>query len=272
MAGKKAAVSPEVRREWLRRHEEGGESPPQIAGADGYDARTVRRQIERARQEREAKDVRRTVLSTALNEHYHDLIDWARKLDDTISWPPTHVPPDWLDHPLCHALKEHLPRSPIWRVLGAWGELMDIYDPLVEELEKFAKAKAQSGGLQFTQGRWEPGLAAGFSRSVVDDVTRRARGQEGLKYAAEVLHRRQEGNLLEVKAGPFTLGYIRPDEADKFKTLYYKLLDEVAGWEQADQFRRVIEELQRLSRVIRDELAVIIWKRVVPGRCRYCPI
>ncbi len=49
---KKPAVRPELRREWLRRNETEGESPPEIAKQDGYDVRTVRKQIEIERQER----------------------------------------------------------------------------------------------------------------------------------------------------------------------------------------------------------------------------
>lgn len=272
---KKAAVSPEVRKDWLKRFEEDGQSPPQIAGADGYDVRTVRRQIEQARQEREAKEVRRAVLSTALNAHYHDLIDWARKLDNTISRPPTRVPPDWLDHPLCQALREHLPRSPIWRSLLIWEELMGRYDQLVEEVENRARVAAQSRGYTFTSTRSESGLTEGLLRAIVEDVTSRAQGQKSLRDIAEFSCQsatRIGSGLYEVRMGAYLLAYMLPGEADKFKITYFEILDDTVNWEQTGQLRQVIEEHQRLSRVLRDELAVIIWKRVVPGRCRYCPI
>ncbi len=74
---KKPAVRPEVRRQWLRRFEEYGESPPEISKADGYDVRTVRKQIEYAREERELREARAMVLRNDLERHYSDLCEFA---------------------------------------------------------------------------------------------------------------------------------------------------------------------------------------------------
>ena len=70
---KKDPVKPDKRHEWLRRNEQNGESPPQIAAADGFDVRTVRKQIQIAREEREAREARGAVLRNAVELHYKDL-------------------------------------------------------------------------------------------------------------------------------------------------------------------------------------------------------
>ena len=111
---KKPAVRPELRRQWLRRYEEDGESPPEIAKADGYDVRTVRKQIEVERQERERREARSTVLRQALEKHYADLCDFAQKLDLELA----RVGGSLLmlkNDPMWSALREHLPRSTIWK-------------------------------------------------------------------------------------------------------------------------------------------------------------
>ena len=77
---KKPPIKPEVRRDWLRRNEENGESPPQIAAQDGYDVRTVRKQIDLAKQEREAREARIVVLRDAMQRHYDDLRKYAEEL------------------------------------------------------------------------------------------------------------------------------------------------------------------------------------------------
>ena len=82
---KKPLVRPEKQREWLRRHEIGGESPMEIAKSDKYDVRTVRKYIELERQERERREARSIVLRQALEEHYRDLCNFAQQLDSEAS-------------------------------------------------------------------------------------------------------------------------------------------------------------------------------------------
>lgn len=76
---KKPPVKPEVRKSWLKRHEQ-GESITDIAVNDQFDVRTVRRHIEQAKQEREVKEARSMVLRNALEAHYSDLCDYAERL------------------------------------------------------------------------------------------------------------------------------------------------------------------------------------------------
>ena len=76
---RKPAIKPEQRLDWLRRYED-GESPPKIAENDKVDVRTVRKHIEMAKQEREVKEARSMVLRNALELHYRDLCDCAKKL------------------------------------------------------------------------------------------------------------------------------------------------------------------------------------------------
>ena len=66
---KKPPVRPEVRKDWLNRYEKDGESPPQIAKSDGYDVRTVRKQLQEAQREREIREGRLTVLRKAIEGH-----------------------------------------------------------------------------------------------------------------------------------------------------------------------------------------------------------
>ena len=43
-------------------------------------------------------------------------------------------------------------------------------------------------------------------------------------------------------------------------------------WKEFEDLSRLWGELQRVQRVLHDELTVITLRRGVPGRCRYCPI
>ena len=123
---KKPAVKPELRREWLQRHDEEGQSPPEIANADGYDVRTVRKQLEIERQERERREARSIVLRQALEKHYADLCCFVQKLDSHIVG-EKGSPSTMRSDPMWSALEEHLPRSTIWKKLdrweGVWAEI-----------------------------------------------------------------------------------------------------------------------------------------------------
>jgi hypothetical protein len=114
---KKPPIRPEKRKEWLGRFEVDGESQPQIALKDGFDIRTVRKQIELAKEEREAREARTLVLRSALEKHYEDLRKFAEKLDSEIRG-VANVPPLPDDDLIDGALRQHLPRSPLWSYLA----------------------------------------------------------------------------------------------------------------------------------------------------------
>jgi hypothetical protein len=111
------AVQPEIRRQWLKRYEEDGESPPQISIKDGYDVRTVRKQTEFERQEREKREARFAVLRKALEDHYADLFGFAQKLESELVNDSARLT-TLKDDPMWSALREHLPRAKMWENLA----------------------------------------------------------------------------------------------------------------------------------------------------------
>jgi len=119
---KKPAVKPELRRQWLYRNESLGESPPQIATADGYDVRTVRSQLEIEVREREQKEARAVVLRKALENHYADLCTFAQKLDSHVIGKSGSLQM-LREDPMWGALREHQSRAKIWKNLERWESL-----------------------------------------------------------------------------------------------------------------------------------------------------
>ena len=98
---RKPPVRPEVARKWLKRYEEDGESPPQIAQSDGFDVRTVRKQLELMRHEREVREARQVVLRKALESHYADLCSFAENLRAALSGDtPKHISNSFRDDPV----------------------------------------------------------------------------------------------------------------------------------------------------------------------------
>jgi len=58
----------------------------------------------------------------------------------------------------------------------------------------------------------------------------------------------------------------------KSKNFLTSLMTGVNQWPEYENMQRTLSETTRIISTIREELATIIWRRVVPGHCKYCPV
>jgi hypothetical protein len=244
---KKPPIEPKLRRKWFRLREEDGRTTKEIAEAEGYDVRTVDKHIEIERQERERKEARSQVLRNAVEGHYKDLYDFAGRLDAEVSREDGTLVSLREDR-MWEALKAHIPRSKLWRNLDRWERLQ-------KELHEHEKATAKAfSKLVTAKAAAASGLPKdathreGLTRALVNESALLARGETGLL---------ERGRIRSV-----------PNRA---KELIRKLLEVVTKRPEHHEMQRLIAERKRSLKVIRDELAVVMLKRVVSGRCRYCP-
>jgi len=269
---KKPAVKPEKRREWLKRSEEDGESPPQIARADGFDVRTVRKQIETARQERETREARSSVLRHALEQHYADLVALAQKVERALIT-PTSIPLAERGDRMWTALREHLPRSPMWKSLDRWEHLHTEIWRLEKEAERRLQSQVEaSRSFRFRHGD-EPGLHLdGLSRAVVQRLTSIAEAPDQSLPLHSFTSEPTPDGQIRIVYGSFLSATVPPDKEDETKEFIAALISGVSQWPECENMRRVMSELARITSAISEELATIILRRVVTGRCKYCPI
>jgi hypothetical protein len=273
---RKPPVSVEVRRDWLRRHNENNESPPKIASKDGFDVRTVRKHLDLAKQEREAVEARSTVLRNAMEHHYRDLLNYAELINHRIFG--SGEAPILTDEDLIEsALRQHLPRSPIWNLMLKLERLerqIETQRRLVmsffEELIKSDKSLSTL----YVAGR--------------NDIT--ARMIEILRFQAEQWsHGHQEYNLsnnrvvepagegsVNIHFGRFTFDKIEASRTGEIsqilQTLTAELKSRLKSSEVYSGLEKLWAETKITKRKLREELAVIRFRRIVPGRCRYCPL
>jgi len=269
---KKPAVRPQLRREWLRRNETEGESPPEIAKQDGYDVRTVRKQIEIERQERERREARSIVLRQALEKHYADICTFAQKLDshitgDTDSLSTIKSEPMWI------ALREHMPRSLLWKNLERWEplreEVRQADSELRTQLEPVVRSRAP---LPFPTPRGELGLSTGIVDMLSAHFKFTAQGEVGLDKRTDFrLDAVDQGTTL-IDYGPFTIGRVPDERVAEVKNLVLDLMSELTTREEHGEMSRLLARSERVKSELHEELLVIILRRVVPGRCRYCPV
>ncbi len=270
--GRKPPVKPEVRRKWLRRYEEDGESPPQIAATDQFDVRTVRKQISLAREEREAREARSAVLRNAVETHYRDLCKFAEDLDTEIA-KETTIPSTLKDNRMWSALREHLPRSPLWKKLDRWGYIW-------EEITTLENATKQSlTQMLETDSRLAKIIAAGEDRVVFGTVvaltfqlTNWARGWKGLDIEKNLEVKPAEEGFVTVGYGFAQMGKVQEGHVAQIRETLVDFESKISTWKEYDDMKKLFAEVERLKLSLRDELAIIILRRIVPGKCKYCPL
>jgi hypothetical protein len=247
---KRPLVEPGKRREWFQLYEEKGQSPVKIAKDNGYDARTVRSQIELERQERAKKEARTMVLRDLLKEHYNDIYDFAHKLDIQLGSERTtrmalREDSKWL------ALHEHLPRSIIWKNLDKWEKLQNKIIQLNVRVEQLLEAQIASR-LKATTYSKAVGLNKRIFNALISHVREAAQGRP---------------EILE----SFDLEKISESQDSSIKRLIQNILKSVATWEEYNDLIQQSNDLSQVRKILHDELLIIQMRRMVPGKCRYCP-
>jgi signal transduction histidine kinase len=277
MAGKtrKSRITPQQSLDWLRRYED-GESPPSIANKDQVDVRTVRKHIELAKQETEVKEARSMVLRNALERHYQDLCDYARTLATYPSGEATGAQGPYSEH-MRNALRQHIPRSPIWGYLNQRDTLEQGVAQLTGEIESRIEELVRSDP-RFSTGLIEgyPGPIDGLIEALKFQAGQWAKGYRGLDIE-ENLHTEPVGEgLVNFRYGAFGLVTVEQSHLRTVpKVIREVLQDSELRLKELEELKKLENSLLDLTRVeknLNDEIAVITLRRVIPGRCHYCPL
>lgn len=266
---KKPPVKPELRQSWLKRHEQ-GESPPDIAKDDKFDVRTVRRHIELAKQEREVKEARSTVLRNALERHYADLCDYAERLNaqssgQMASWSPQ-------DEHLRAALRQHLPRSPIWGYLNQRDGLQQRITQLTQEANKKLEDVKSDLRLDPVSSADETGVIPGIIAAISFQLEQWAQGSSGLNLKDNFIAEPAEEGFVNLRYGFAQMGKVKKEHVSVIHDVSEDWELRLKQCEEYQKLEKSFIELRRVGKNLRDELAVITLRRIVPGRCKYCPL
>lgn len=275
---KKPLVKPEKRQEWLERNE-CGESPPKIADADGFDARTVRKHIEIAKQDRETKEARASVLRNALERHYADLCRYAESLGRRASdrhsteFNMKVSSPVPYEQQMGIALRQHLPRSPIWGYLSQRVKMYGTKDELTRELGKKIESSISSDSRLLTDlTEDEKGVKPGIVAALTAQATQWVLGSAGLNVEDNLISEPAEDSFVNLRYGAFPMGKVRKEHVELVGESLTDWTALIKEWEEYRKLEKAYREIERVEKDLVDEIAVIALRRVVPGRCRYCPL
>jgi uncharacterized protein YneR len=170
-------------------------------------------------------------------------------------------------------LNDSFTRAPIWKLENKRESLLRTIGererglkekvekessklPLVKEFEKVGETQATENlkGAFFFQGK-------AFGKEEIGLNTR-----ENLRITAKV------GGMSEVSYGFAQLGEIRPEHAQKLKGTFESFEEKMNDWVEVSDLRKLNTELKKIDQELKDELALITHRRVVPGRCKFCPV
>lgn len=244
-------------REWLRLREEEGLSYKDIGkkGNDYYDSRTVEKAIERAYRDREEREASVIVLRNAKEDHYKDLIKYANKLDEAIQKEPLSIKFDrYYD-----ALKEHLPKSPMWKALDELIKLdKEIIDLKVELLNEVPDINLENSSVEYAI--YKNNLKEAILEDTINPQNRKP-----------IVSYQTAPGCVGISKGDIRLGIVPEKDTDKIVKEFGFIIKSNTSSKNAKDLQKKFEERSVKIEKIREEIAVIAIKRILPGRCKYCP-
>ncbi|HEY4711600.1 MAG TPA: hypothetical protein VIH69_02815 [Dehalococcoidia bacterium] len=270
MPKKKGAnsIQPEQRLKWLKRFED-GESVFKIATDANVDHRTVNKHIKLARSEKELIDERGRVMRNALTQHFSDMlsiIDIILALLDTGE--PVELSGD--DEFIQDALRQHIPRSTIWPLLGNWNSYVNDFTSLKAEIrEKLEKTVSSEVTLAALNENKSGELFRRMMSALKADEKNHGRPEQDIKFTAKA----EIANLLHVLSTVFTVFAILDErELAVAQTALSKIQGEMEAWDEFTTLENQYHKLADVRTKLKEALRILKWKRVVPGRCRICPM
>ena len=268
---KKPPVKPEKRLEWLHRVEKEGETLTHIAESDDFDLRTVRKHIEIARLERDVQKARSEVLRDALEGHYRDLLDTVRNIEKQV-FSESQVSLE-KGVSLMSGLREHMPRSPLWENLRKWNrtltELAELENIIRTSVQREIEADGRLNGIVSWGAN---GVIPAAIDVLVYQMKEWTRGREGLKINSDIHIEKTKEGRVRMRYGFSSFGEIEEVQIEIIKTI---LIDFESGLKDRSEYLEIEGLFNRLGRLktnIGEVLTVVLLRRIVPGRCKYCPL
>jgi hypothetical protein len=216
------------------------------------------------------------VLRNALERHYEDLCNFAGRLDPIKTGNITN-PSQADDYLFETALRQHLPRSPIWGYLTNRGSLQQEYTELLVEakvrVEQAVRAERRFGPL-LSAGLTE--VVSGIINVLSFQVEQWSLGHEGLKVETNLRAEPEGEGQVQLCYGFSRMDIVKSKDAEGYLNTLGKIIKylekNIRKWKVLDNLRKTSDKISRLDRKLHEELSVIRLRRIVPGRCKYCPL
>lgn len=264
-------ITQQQRDEWLGLYEE-GEPISKIASDASADPRTVKIHIELAQREKKREQIFFTASLNAVEAHFRDIIKFVKKMDKAFD-SDRHVSSSIADDPMWFSLKKHIPKSSIWRNLRTRESIINdiskleptVYDNIRKLIEKRIP-------IPFTIDIDSEGLSDGMIQGLLIHFKKKAKGQSGFTVADSVRVETVSDRVTLMWLGAYSIGLIPNQQVEEIKNIVTELLNEVVDFPEFEPVKKLYNDLERIKHLLHEEFQTILLRRVVPGRCKYCPL
>jgi hypothetical protein len=270
--GRKRAVSTAKMFEWLRLVEVENKSALQISKTDPgkFDARTVRKYLDIARQEREMNEARGKVLRDTLERHFAAIIAFVQKLDQAIASSQTLTSEKsdyfWI------ALRQHLIRSSIFKMIDQWEKHRKDISDISTNIRAKLDEGAASRNLYFRSSERYEGLdPQGLFSLIYQCVELLSSGQDASPLINDEKITPSGQGTENVIIGNWPCAIVPIGQHDRVVKFVKDFFTQMKTWPEIEEMRKSQNELTSITRDLREEFAKIILRGILPGRCEYCP-
>ena len=156
----------------------------------------------------------------------------------------------------------------MWKGIDKLKELNAVIDNIQTDLNKTAiitiNKKTEK---EFSKKPEEVGLdVVGTAGALVHRVK-----QIEDSFLPEIRDEKVKEGVREIKYGSWNCGVVPENQVSDIKNFIEGIMSSINSRPKAKELKDNIVERRRVIENIREELATIIMKRIVPGRCKYCP-
>jgi hypothetical protein len=158
----------------------------------------------------------------------------------------------------------------MWSNIEKWGSIVTSYEESVTTLRERVKKEAhRKVGMPFSSSLEQQGIDEGWFDAVTAHAKSTARGDLGLN---DVDYRTETNSHgITLFRSKYALAVTSEKRLASLKKAFNAMLTDIESWPEYDSLKRSTELFISIRSVIQDELTTIIMRRVVSGRCRYCP-
>lgn len=284
---RESRVSEADRREWLAAWERGARID-KIAKEARRNERTVSAQVERARQEREQHEVHAGLLKDAYKKHYIELLGVVEEIKRAAERPvPGSLSPDrrgasaraqdapspsdgtvykFRSEILEAALRQHVPRSPLWPACRRWEDAAYARNFQMEEVGQTATEWVD----QQVRPRFPEVAAETFVENLCLAATRTAEGA-GFSELKYVPSESNAGFALHWAGLLLANNLPTQTKLDELQELHRQLIRKLIGSQLVARLKSAYEEWAGARDAIWREAEVLLLRGMLPGLCELCP-
>lgn len=266
---KKPAISPEKRAEWLKRYEQYGETPPKIADTDDADVRTVRKHLELAQRERDAREARTTLFREALRDHYQDMLVLVEEIESSVSKEYAVALDGSVDLRL-EALRQHIPRSYVWNNIRKFNNALITIDEIRDHSRSKIQTEVGNEVQRLSIGSTE--MIKGLADVLMHQLEQWVRRNQGFNLSENFIIESKKKTEVLVRYGFSHLGWVKKKDLERLK----KMIEDFEAWirniEEFNPLEVKFNSLKSIRSRIQKEFDGIRMRKILPGKCKYCPL